>query len=264
MRTARSILFVPADRPERFEKAAAAGADGVILDLEDAVPFERKDPARDAVIAWPGSRRCILRINPFGTQWFSRDLEMAARADIRTIMVPKADPESLAAVHAVLGGEVGLIALVETVDGYMRLREVCRQAGVVRLAFGNLDFGMDSGLDDGALDGVRVQIALESRFAGLVPPIDGVCAALKDEDAIGREARLAKGRGYGGKLCIHPAQVAPVNAAFLPSDADLAWARRILDAVAQGGAGAIAVDGKMVDRPVVERARAITAAGGQK
>lgn len=256
-RTPRSFLFVPADRPDRFDKASGSGADEIIVDLEDAVPLEKKEAARESIASWSGRHGAVLRINPWQTRWFDGDLALVRSAGITKIMIPKADPESLNAAHTALGAGVALIALIESVAGLLQLRTVCSQPGLVRLAFGNLDFGVDSGVAEEALDSVRLQISLESRFAGLLAPIDGVCQSLTDPLPVTAQAKRAKALGFGGKLCIHPAQVGPVNAAFEPTAEETAWARRIVDAVEKAGNGAISVDGKMVDRPVAERARSI-------
>lgn len=260
MPLARSFLFVPADRPDRFAKAASAGPHDVILDLEDAVAPDRKQQGREAIASWAGSQGCLVRINPWETDWCRADIDLIREAGISKVMVPKSEPESVDAISRSLGSGVQLIALIETVAGLMQLRAVGSVKGVVRLAFGNLDFGLDSGLAEDALDPVRLQLALESRFANLPPPIDGVSQSLSDAALIETQARRSKSLGFGGKLCIHPAQVAPVNAAFVPTPEEMTWAKRILDAVEAGGTGAIAVDGKMVDRPVAERARAIIGA----
>jgi citrate lyase subunit beta/citryl-CoA lyase len=132
---------------------------------------------------------------------------------------------------------------------------------VSQLAFGNLDFGVDAGVTELAreLDPVRLQIVLESRLAGLPTPIEGVTTAWSDTEIFSAEVRRSKALGFGAKLCIHPAQVGPVNDAFLPTAEEVAWAQRVMDATA-GRSGAIALDGKMIDGPVINRARVILAA----
>jgi len=177
-------------------------------------------------------------------------------------MVPKSEPESLTAISDRLGAEIQLIALIETVSGLSQLRHICSVRNVERLAFGNLDFSLDSGIAEELLDFVRLQISLESRLARLPPPIDGVTQALSDVSLLEAQARRAKSLGFGGKLCIHPAQIAPVNATFSPTPEELAWANRVIEAVQKDGTGAITLDGKMVDRPVVERAKTIIGAAG--
>lgn len=260
-RVARSLLFVPGDRPERFAKAAASGAHEVILDLEDAVAPEAKAHARGAVAAWlADGARAIVRINAADTEWFEQDLAMVGSAPAAGVMLPKADAASTARVAAALPGR-NVVALVETVSGYMELRQLAATPGLQRIAFGSVDFAGESGIaDEGdAMTAIRTQIVLESRHAALAAPIDGVSVEFSDEERMRSDALRSRQLGFGGKLCIHPRQVAPVNAAFLPTPDELKWAQRVLAAFEASHGAATAVDGKMIDKPVVERARRIAA-----
>lgn len=263
MSLSRSFLFVPGDRPDRFDKAAASGAHGVILDLEDAVQPQAKAAARAAVAGWHGRGGAYVRINGMDTPWFEDDLALARAHGLARLVIPKAEPGVLHKVRERLGADVELIALIETVAGLFELRDACK-AGVSRLAFGNLDFSVDAGVSEGEgeLDPVRLRLALESRYANLPAPIDGVFPALSDADGLARQVRRAKSLGCGGKLCIHPAQVAVVNGGFVASPEEADWARRVLAAAEQSGGGVISVDGKMVDRPVLLRARELLGAEG--
>ncbi|CAP41187.1 HpcH/HpaI aldolase/citrate lyase family protein [Bordetella petrii] len=267
MNRLRSLLFVPGDRPERFDKAVAAGADAVILDLEDAVLPDAKTAARQAVAEWlatPG-RPAILRINGAGTPWFDDDLRAARQAGCRAVMLPKSeDPAVLAHLRQHLGAEARLFPLVETALGAHRARELALAPGVARLVFGSVDFARDTGIQDeaGWLP-VRVELVLASRLAGLAPPIDGTTLHWDDTAAVQAVAAAARRLGFGGQLCIHPRQVEPVNQGFLPSREELDWARRVVQAVAGGGRGAIAVDGKLVDKPLHDLALAWLAQAGQ-
>ncbi|VTU18909.1 (3S)-malyl-CoA thioesterase [Variovorax sp. PBL-H6] len=259
-RVARSLLFVPGDRPERFAKAAMSGAHAVILDLEDAVAPAGKSGARDAVARWleGGQTRAIVRINAADTAWHEDDLAMLASVPGAGVMLPKAEAHTLARTAGVLRGRP-IVALVETVAGYLGLRALAAVAGVARLAFGSVDFAVESGIvDEGdAMTAIRTQIALESCHAGLPAPVDGVSLELGDAEAMRAHALRSRQLGFGGKLCIHPRQVAVVNAAFEPTPAELQWALRVLDAFRASRGAATVVDGKMVDKPVVERARRI-------
>ena len=258
----RSFLFVPGDRPERFDKAAASGANDIILDLEDAVSMEAKPKAREAVQTWliQTKRPALVRINSANTPWFEDDLSMIA--DVQqanaAVMLPKADARSLAHVVAQLPGR-RVIALIETVAAYLDLKEICSIKGIEQLAFGSVDFSTESGIadEDHALDSVRVQIVLESARAGLLPPIDGVSVNFSDAELIMQDTRRSLQLGFGAKLCIHPAQVGPVNAAFEPSAAEVDWARRVLAAFGASAGAATAVDGKMIDKPLVDKAQRI-------
>jgi citrate lyase subunit beta/citryl-CoA lyase len=250
------------DRPERFDKALAAGAHAVILDLEDAVVPERKLQARKAIAAWLAQTpaRVFVRVNPEGTPWYADDCELLGSAQLAGVMVPKAeDHTSIARLARHLGDGQELIPLVETVAGHFEAAALARVPRVSRLAFGSFDFMSDSGIqsDGEELDAVRTNLVLVSRHAGLRPPIDGVSLAIDDPAQLERDVRRSRRFGLGAKLCIHPKQVPVVHAGFAPKPEDVAWARRVLDALASGSLGAIAVDGKLVDRPIALRAEAI-------
>lgn len=260
----RSYLFVPGDRAERIGKACASGADAVVVDLEDAVAPGSKGAARDAVAgALDAAQPVVLRINSIDTAWFADDARLCAHPGVAAVMLPKAyAADSVAALRAACGGKP-VLALVETAAGIAGLAELAA-AGIARLAFGSIDFQLDLDIadDDLALLPFRMQLVLASRLAGLPPPVDGVTTALDDTARIDADARRARALGFGAKLCIHPKQVAIVNAAFSPTAAELAWARRVVDAAAAADGAAVAVDGKMVDAPVLMRARRLLAAGG--
>jgi len=257
----RSYLFVPADRPERFAKAMASGADAVIIDLEDAVAPSAKAAARQALSAWldRGSGGVAVRINAVDTPWFAADLAVAAHAGVTAIVLPKAERAQDLAQVLGQAPHAALLPLVETAVGIDRVREIAGAAGVQRLLFGSIDLQLDLGIDgDGEeLLVYRAQLVLASRLAGIAAPVDGVCTALDDEALLRAETRRARRFGFGAKLCIHPRQVAPVNEAFRPTAEELDWARRVVDATAKANGAAIAVDGKMVDRPVLLRAQAL-------
>lgn len=261
---ARSLLFVPGSRPDRFEKALASGANVVVLDLEDAVPDPDKGSARTAVASWLAHGAAMVRINGFASLHHEADVEaLTGRPGLRGVVVPRAeDPAVLTALAARLGREVSLVALVETATGLCRVHEIAVAAGVTRLAFGQLDFAADVGssTDDAALLLARSTLVVASRAAGLPGPIDGPTTALDDPGVAAADARRAKALGFTGKLCIHPSQVAPVNLAFAPTEEEVTWARRIVDAAARGGA--VRVDGQMVDAPVFQRARDLLALEG--
>ncbi|WP_333993304.1 CoA ester lyase [Burkholderia orbicola] len=259
---ARSWLFVPGNRPERVEKARAAGADAVIVDLEDAVPPDGKPAARDAVAARLDAARPVwVRVNAADTAWFADDLAaIAAHPGAAGVMLPKC--ETRAQIDAVLAhahGTLELLPIVETAAGIAGLDQVCAAPRVVRVAFGTLDFQVDLGIDgDGEeLNAFRSRIVLASRLAGIAPPVDGVSTIIDDPAAIERHARDARRFGFGGKLCIHPKQLDAVHRAYAWTDAEQAWARRVLDAVDASGGAAVALDGRMVDMPVILKARRI-------
>jgi citrate lyase subunit beta/citryl-CoA lyase len=261
-RIARTFLFVPGARPERFAKALAAGAHEVIIDLEDAVAPADKARAREAVAgALPLAQRVLVRINGAGTAWFDDDARLCAQAGIGGVVVPKAeDPVAIERVRSLAGRDLAIYPLVETALGIWNAPDVARAPGVERLLFGSIDFQLDLALADDELVYARSRLALVSRVAGLAAPVDGVTAAFDDAAALARDVERARRLGFGGKLCIHPKQVAFVNAAFAPTSDELAWARRVVAADAAARGGAVAVDGKMVDRPVLLRALEVLAA----
>lgn len=263
---ARSYLFVPADRPERFDKALAAGAHAVIVDLEDAVPPAAKPAARSALAAWLSPERPVLvRVNSADTEWYRDDLEACRHPGVAGIVLPKAE-EIDAVVGGLCSGSRILIPLIETARGFARAATIAACTGVQRLVFGTIDFQIDLGIDgDGEeLLHFRSGLVLVSRLANLRPPVDGVCTAFDDAARLAAETRYARRLGFGAKLCIHPKQVAVVNGAFAPTEAEIAWARRVTEAARATAGAAVAVDGRMVDRPVLLKAEAILTEAGRQ
>ena len=260
---ARSLLFVPGSRPERFEKAAASGADAVILDLEDAVPAADKRLALERVTEWlRRGHPAVVRINARGTPW--HDEEIAALVGVALqVMVPKAeDAQALSDLARRLNAE--LIALIETARGVQAVDAIAAAPGVTRLAVGTIDLAAELGVDPrngSALAYARGRVAMASAAAGLSAPIDGVTTAFDDLALVAADAAEARALGYGAKLCIHPRQVEAVHDAFRPLEHELQWAERVLAAAEEAGGGAVAVDGSMVDAPVVARARDLLARG---
>ena len=255
----RSYLFVPGHRPDRFAKAASSGAHRIIIDLEDAVGPAEKEAARRNVADWfNGGGTGVVRINSADTPWFECDLEAIAGMGNAAVMVPKSVGQSLARVAEKVP-ERPLIALVETVDGLVGVHDVAGARGVSRLAFGNLDFGTDARIPGTgeALDPARFQIVVASRHAGLPPPIDGVTVSFDDDAVLQSDIRRARLMGFAAKLCIHPRQVEGVNKGLAPTEEEIDWANRIVAATRDSGGAAMQVDGKMVDRPMIERANAI-------
>ena len=258
----RSYLFVPGNRPERFDKAWAAGADAVILDLEDAVAPADKPVARDAVARWLETARPVyLRINAANTDAFAEDLRLCALPGVRGVMLPKAETaDAVAAVASVVRPGVAIEPIIETGRGFDQARALAQASGVSRLAFGSIDFQVDMGIEgDGEeLLYFRSALVLASRLGGLEPPVDGVTTEIDDAARIAFETHRARRLGFGGKLCIHPRQVGVVNACFLPTPEQVAWAQRVMDALKTAEhAGAFLVDGRMVDAPVLAQARRI-------
>ena len=267
----RTYLFVPGNRPERFEKAHAAGADAVILDLEDAVQPDEKPAARAAVLAAvlggasgsaPG--RTWVRINGSDTSWFNDDIAaLVAHPRVAGIVLPKAETrEQIEIVLAHAHPGLSLLPIVETARGFANLAALCTAPRVARIVFGTLDFQLDLGIDgdNEELHLFRSQIVLSSRLAGIGAPVDGVSTTITDMEQIEADARRGRRFGFGGKLCIHPKQIDAIHRAYAWSEAEQAWAIRVLAAVEVSNGAAVAVDGKMVDMPVILKARRIMGA----
>lgn len=267
LQLARSFLFVPGHRPERFAKALASGADAVIVDFEDAVPLDAKAAARDALLAaWPAldvaqRARLLVRVNPAGTPWHAADLATVAQLpDLGAVMLPKA--ESAQQIEAVWrAAQRPVLPLIESAEGVGQMDPIARAPGVLRLGLGHIDLqadlGMSCGPDEAELAPIRVALVVASRRAGLPAPVDGVTTATTDADVLARDAQRSRRFGLGAKLCIHPAQVAGVHQALAPTEAECDWARRVLAAEVEARGGAFSVDGKMVDPPVLLLARKI-------
>ncbi len=267
-RQPHTYLFVPADRPERYAKARAAGADAVIVDLEDAVAPDAKRRARDALAdALDEAAPVIVRVNAAGTPWYEDDLELCRHPGVAAVMLPKADGID-AVCHAFEATFKDLLPIIESARGVEEVRAIARVPGVVRLAFGSIDLAIDLGIDcapDGGeaeLQPYRAQVVLASRLGGLAAPVDGVSTAIDDPERLRADAERSRRLGFGAKLCIHPKQIPVVQAAFTPDAQRVAWAQRVCAAFAASGGAAVALDGQMIDMPVVERARAVLRSAG--
>lgn len=255
-----SWLFVPGHRPDRFAKAVASGAHEIIVDLEDAVSPEHKDSARSEVVRWLAcGGTAWVRVNAAGTPWHHDDLgSLRDSPGLRGVVLPKAQgPATVRRVQRELP-RARILALIETAVGLQDAPSVAACTAVTGLAFGSIDFALDIGADesDETLLFARSALVVAARAAGLPPPIDGVTVETRDIEAVRAAAVRARRLGFGGKLCIHPAQVDPVNHAFSPEPAEIDWARSVLTA-ATAQSGPFTIDGRMVDEPVLAKARRI-------
>ncbi|MET4577652.1 HpcH/HpaI aldolase/citrate lyase family protein [Ottowia thiooxydans] len=256
-----SYLFVPANRPERFEKALSAGAGSVIIDLEDAVPPEEKVSAREQLKRWltTAQSSVTVRINSTETPWFSGDLAVLASPRVGAILLPKADKSDDLMACAEAAPQARLMPLIETATGFDALKALAKVRGVERFVFGSIDFQLDMGISGECEELLffRSQLVLASRLAKLAAPVDGVTTEIRDTAVVQSDAARARRLGFGAKLCIHPSQVAPVNAAFRPTGKEVDWAHRVVAASRAAGGAAAMVDGKMIDLPVTRRAQSI-------
>ena len=258
-------LFVPGDRPDLFAKAAASGADAIIIDLEDAIAPQSKESARKAACRHDiSSVPVILRINGAGMAWHADDLAALSAADIAAVMLPKAETsESIAAMSRALGRPLPVIALIESAKGLGSLVQVLTAPHIAAIAFGSLDYSvdLDCSPDWDSLVAARSEIVLRSRLAGLPGPLDGVTTNLTDQEITEQDAARARRLGFRGKLAIHPRQIGPILTAMSPTPDEIAWAKKVLTSV--NDSALVTVDGDMVDAPVIARARRILAANSR-
>jgi citrate lyase subunit beta/citryl-CoA lyase len=262
--TARSFLFAPGSDERKLEKALEAGADAVVADLEDAVVPEEKRRARSLVAeALSAPARCLrlARVNAAGSEWFADDVAALAGLGLDALVLPKATPAAAEALAAREAG-VPVVAIVETAAGLLEASSLAAAPSVAALVLGAVDLGLALGLEPRA-DGLellapRSTLVVASAAAGLRGPVDQVWTDTRDDEGLERDCLLARSLGFRGKACIHPRQVAVVNGAFAPSERELRRAEEVVAAyerAATEGRGAVALDGELVDLPVVERAR---------
>ena len=279
----RSLLFVPGDRPERFAKAAASGADALILDLEDSVALDAKPAAREAVAAYLGEPRTVpayVRINPLDTLMADLDLDAVARLNPDGIVLPKAEGAiSVAELAARLerrGNETALILPIatETANAMFQLGTYGAQAArLAGLTWGAEDLPTAIGAETSReADGrytppyevARVFTLFGAAAAG-VAPIETVYPAFRDLDGLAAYAARGARDGFTGMMALHPIQVPLINAAFTPSAEVIAHARAVVEAfAAHPGAGVLSLDGRMIDRPHLVQAERVLARAGEE
>ncbi len=281
----RSLLYVPGNRERFFAKLGELRPDGVIFDLEDSVPMAEKPVARQmvraALAALDRTRLAtFVRINPTTSGLARADLEAVACTELDGLVVPKVDSsadvrlvaEWLDEIEPVAGleqGRICLVAILETVRGALNAIAIAAaEPRLLGLAFGAEDFSRDLGVERSP-EGIetlypRAHVALAARSMGL-QAFDTPWTDIADTEGLRREARQGRQLGYTGKQVIHPSQIEIVHAAYRPSEAEVQWAQRVVDAYEQAvtrGLGAIQLDGKLIDVPMVERARETLARAG--
>jgi citrate lyase subunit beta/citryl-CoA lyase len=278
----RSLLFAPGNHPRRVEKALTLQADGVILDLEDAVAISEKAATRPTVTAAfdkPRTGKLYVRVNALTTEWCHADITAIVQPGLDGIILPKVEHAhdlhtadwliaNLERERGIAPGSIDLIPIIETALGIANLSRICRSGTrTKRVAFGAGDFTLDMGMvwsrSEAELLPHRAACVMQSRAAGLEPPMDTVWADLRDTDGFIASARHAAALGFQGKMCIHPDQIAPTNAAFTPDEAAVTQARRIVAAFDQAeteGLASIQLEGQFIDYPIVQRARRVLAA----
>jgi citrate lyase subunit beta/citryl-CoA lyase len=271
--TARSYLYVPGDRPDRFGKAAEAGADAIILDLEDAVGPAAKDAARQTVSVWmrdhaPGvGPEVWVRVN--ADDRLELDVASVVSPGLLGVVLPKATPALLERLHDALAAvegtsPVAIVPVVETADGVLRARAIASASHVVHLALGEADLcaelGIEPSSDARELWSVRMQIVLASAAAGVEPPVGPVSPDFTDLEALRTSTEALRRMGFEGRSAIHPSQIGVINDVFTPSPDAVERARRVIERFDAAGGGACVDDnGRMIDVAVVRASRRVLA-----
>lgn len=262
-----SHLFVPACRPDRFAKACQSKADSVILDLEDTVADHAKSAARQAVAQFDftchqahKAQELWLRIN--SDHHLDEDLALVKDCPVSALVVPKACLQTLDKIGSAT--HLPLIAVIETTQGLLQLEQIAQHKAVKALSFGILDLALALGVvlsSDGAkivFDQVRFRLLLASKIAKLQAPIETIFKDFNDTQGFIKNAQTAFEMGFGGQLCIHPSQVALACATYRPSDEQKRLAEQILSHHRTTGEYAFAIDGMMVDLPLIDWAKKLT------
>ena len=258
-RLPRSWLFAPGHSEKLLSKVFDAGADAVMLDLEDAVPVEMKDRARDLVAEAAASKPCWVRVNRAQSPTCERDLQALAGA-VLGFRVPKVEAPGDVAWVAQRAAGVALDCTIESARGVMMAFDIASESACISLSYGSLDLAADLGIAGGDHETlfVRSLLVVASRAAGKRPPSDGVHPLIDDDDGLRAEAEKARSLGFFGKSAIHPRQVPIINAVFGPTPQEVEWAKRVILAFDQSlGAATKTDEGEFVDKPVAERARRI-------
>jgi citrate lyase subunit beta / citryl-CoA lyase len=264
-----ALLFCPADRPDRYLKALAA-ADSVILDLEDAVAAGNKETARAGLVGTPvDASRVIVRVNPADSPYYISDLAALRQTEYHTIMLAKTETRAQLDRLDAFDSELRVVALCETPLGVLNAPAIASAPNVAAVMWGAEDLiAAMGGRSSRREDGRYRDVALHARSAVLLAAaahgkaaVDSVYLDIPDTGGLAAEARDAVASGFAYKACIHPSQAAVVRAAFQPGDAQVAWARKVLAAArdAAGVTGVIAVEGQMIDAPLLRQAEAILA-----
>lgn len=269
---ALTALYVPGDRPDRFDKAVDSGADIVILDLEDAVVPAGKAAARGHVARWLAERAAPLtgpalqvRVNQPGSQWFEVDLAIATTATGVEIRLPKAQGVGdVEAAAAAAGAGVAIHAMVETALGVESAYEIAAHPAVVSLGLGEADLASDLGTSaDAALDWARSRIVVAARAAGLPAPMMAVYPHLNDDAGLAVSCRAGRALGFVGRAAVHPRQLTTIVEAFRPSATELSHAQSVVESLATAAAAGAGVtvlsSGEMLDRAMVNGAREVLA-----
>jgi len=269
---ARSFLFVPGNRPDRFEKAIRSGADVVILDLEDGVAQTDKIAARANIEGeWLRLQQfgipVVVRVNSPSSKYGEGDLAWLSRLNApAAVMLPKVEDDGqISFVRQSLEG-MPVLPVIESAAGYAAVHQIAADPGVVRLVLGHIDFMADTGIvcseDEPELSALRFEIAMATRLSRLAPPVDGATIQISDLNRLRRDMRRSLQYGFGAKICIHPSQVAVVHEVCAPTEEELQWAMKVLRADEASGGAPVQVEGRLVELPLVLQARRTLARAG--
>ena len=267
----RSLLFTAGTVKEQLHKSLETRADALIWDLEDAVHPGEKDEARSTIQGVLDSfgellrRPIFLRVNAVGTQWFEADTKLATHKAVRGVVLPKAEGAEHIEATKALANEAEIIAIIETARGLRDMEHTLASGHVSGVALGALDLAVDLGLTltDSGLELLysRSRIATLARAANVEGIYDSVFPDIEDTSVLRRQAECVKNMGFTGQLAIHPNQLETVHAVYSPSRQEIEWAIRVLQAMdtseQQSGPGVLVLDGRMIDRPVVEQAKRV-------
>jgi citrate lyase subunit beta / citryl-CoA lyase len=276
----RSLLFIPGNRPNMLEKGFAARADVLVPDLEDSVPADEKANAREVAAGFlpklaQAGRTLIPRVNSLDTGWAEQDLAAMVGAHVYGVSIGKIQgPEEIARIGKILDGlekkaglkqgSVRLVPWIETARAIVKLYDICVSSPrIVAVALGAEDLTTDMGIerreDDSEIEYASNVLCVAARAADVLA-LDTPYFQFRDVEGLRRDALKAKGCGFKGKFAIHPAQIDIINEVFSPSAAEIEHARRVVAAFEEAerrGRGSTSLDGKVIDVPVVKRARAL-------
>ena len=270
----RSKLFVPGARPELFPKAAASAADALSFDLEDSVAADRKVAARETVAAWLRERSpeisqtVIVRVNGLDSGLFAADVQALADCGVDVVNVPKLESaDQTRRALALIPEEISILANIESPKGLRLAAEIATaDPRVAGLQVGFVDLFAQCGIDSrdaAAKQSIRLAVRLAAAEAG-IPAHDSAFADVKNLEGFRAEAESARALGFAGKTCIHPTQIAVANEVFSPAAEEIARAEQVAAAALQRGEGAFMLEGQMIDKPILERARAIIRLAGSR
>ena len=273
LKSAQAFLFVPGNRADRILKSLNTNAHAIIIDLEDAVPLSDKEKARRTMlrvlpqILSANPSRILVRINAYGSEFFNEDIQLLSILGVGAIVVPKAESKSqLFEIEKKLSRSISIIPMIESARGLDQLKDISSHPSIVRLTLGNIDLqanlGMKCSPAEEELLPLKFQMVLMSRLFELAPPIDGVTVEFTSTETIAADVQRAKSMGFSGKLCIHPSQIEPVIQGFMPTLAEVENAKAIVIADSNANGGAVQLNGKMVDRPVVLMAKLVLQQAG--